>query len=375
MRIVWSTCLWLLALFFLGLCSLFVSYEQTAYRSLPFKASLSEEAPPCHFVMGIKEARPSFAFHRLSGELSVIRPSVRPGLHGKKIPTILSLGDRKKIIEDFQEKIPLSIDSRGAAQFAESSPYWIELVEESVSVLAKCFVEIDGEGVFLVEERPLPFSKTEVSSSDQFDPNSPFRALAAAKWMGQDLLKERFGEKLYKIEMGSVLEIGPAHWLGYDQDGWRRVDQPSARFLARIEQIEKEAIYLEGWENESHVRIAIPRVQGNGTRPKVEELFSGMRVRSDKEISCILEKQCLILKLGDWVLKENGKWKIIRKKRDRDLLLEEDPGGELFIFERIEQVQGQKKVVGSFYSSSRTQVVSVELPTGSHRIVKKTQKA
>ena len=75
----------------------------------------------------------------------------------------------------------------------------------------------------------------------------------------------------------------------------------------------------------------------------------------------------MVLKTGDWVLKTNGRWKILRKKDEKDAFLNGKLFGELFILEQISQKQGQKMIQGRLFNPGRTQVVSIEMPAQSAR--------
>ena len=81
--------------------------------------------------------------------------------------------------------------------------------------------------------------------------------------------------------------------------------------------------------------------------------MSSLRIRSEKQVSCVIEKQSFILRLGDWVLKENGHWRILRKAEDKQQLLEGLRSGDLFILEKIDNKQ--KNIKGKLFFANRTQ--------------------
>ena len=81
----------------------------------------------------------------------------------------------------------------------------------------------------------------------------------------------------------------------------------------------------------------------------------------------MLEKQCLILRSGDWVFKGESRWKILRKKEEREAYLRGTWIGELFVFDRIEAKNGQKVVQGSLFNPGRSQVVPIEISVNAQR--------
>lgn len=81
----------------------------------------------------------------------------------------------------------------------------------------------------------------------------------------------------------------------------------------------------------------------------------------------MLEKQCMVLKTGDWVFKTGGRWKILRKEQEREAYLNGKLFGELFVFEQIHAKQGQKMIQGRLFNSGRTQAVAIEMAAQSTR--------
>ena len=80
----------------------------------------------------------------------------------------------------------------------------------------------------------------------------------------------------------------------------------------------------------------------------------------------MMEKQCLILRASDWVLKTNGRWKVLRKKEEKEAYLGGKTLGELFLFEKIESKQGQKTVVGYLFNPEKSSMLPIELAPSKH---------
>jgi hypothetical protein len=81
----------------------------------------------------------------------------------------------------------------------------------------------------------------------------------------------------------------------------------------------------------------------------------------------MLEKHCMVLKAGDWVLKSANRWKILRKSQEREAYLNGKLAGELFVFDQIQSKQGQKMMHGRLFNSGRTQMIAIEMAAQSTR--------
>lgn len=210
-----------------------------------------------------------------------------------------------------------------------------------------------------------------IQTAQEFAEGTPFRILAEGKWWGKDLFREKFGDGLSseRLEIGLVsqadlVELSEGEWLAWQDGHWQKyscVLDGKIKPIARIQSVQGKSLYLEGWDKERHVRLCLNPALGPSVKIRGEDLFSSIRIRSEKQISCMLEKQCLILKIGDWVLKTNGRWRILRKKEERESYLNGILAGDLFVFEKIEMKQGQKSIQGQLFNTGRSQVFPIEM--------------
>jgi hypothetical protein len=316
-------------------------------------------------------------------------------------------------LPDLQDKFIFSIDPPRPGQSVLSSRLWVRLKHsgESKRVELPCRLNLEYQGdllkfsnhasLFWLELCPSTDGKVEVqgwiSSLDgsktnagqffalcqecplqearEFAEKTPLRILAEAKWWGRDQF--RIGSDAPEIlEMGELIELKESDWLIWKEGKW----QKSSLFekegcLAKIQSISPKMLILEAWEDNNHTRIALSLASGPQFKLRGEDLFSMVRIRSEKQISCMLEKQCMVLKLGDWVLKTAGRWKILRKKDEKDAFLNGKLFGELFILDQILQKQGQKMIVGRLFNPGRTQVVSIELAAQGRKMGAKPRRA
>jgi hypothetical protein len=314
------------------------------------------------FSLGLKSSSPVFPTFNLKNEmtLSFEPPHPLAEEEGKRLLVRMKHGaDFQRVI--LPSRIGLEFQGKRLRFTEKASSFWIDLAakENGQIELSSSIVTCEGEtinvGTFAVfpEESPT-------RSASEFASGSPFAVLAAARSWGRDLLKEA---EIERLEIGSyLLEVAQGNWLSW-QDGVWRICQGAEKdkTIARVQSCNSKSVVLEGWSSDGYVRLAVPSVPASPFRIKGEELLSSIRIRSEKQISCALEKQCMILKTGDWVLKTGSKWKILRKKDERDALLSGKLFGELFVFEQIVQKQGQKMIQGRLFDSSRSQSLFVEM--------------
>lgn len=266
----------------------------------------------------------------------------------------------------------------------EETPFWVELKTSGGNQIeGKVYINTLHEGKIEAGSFSATAQDSPVQTAQEFPEGSPFRILAEARWWGHDLFQERYGEgpPSERIEIGAVatadlLEAKEGEWLSWNEGHWTRISSISEgkkRPIAQIHSIQGKNLFLEGWDLENHYRISLSPASGPSFKARPEELFSSIRVRSEKQISCMLEKQCVILKTGDWVYKANGRWKVLRKKEDRDAYLAGKLIGELFVFEGMEQKQGQKMIQGNLFNPGRSQIVPIELSAQTMRKTGKDQ--
>jgi hypothetical protein len=232
-------------------------------------------------------------------------------------------------------------------------------------------------GRVLVDERPgEPFrvlsEESPIQTAQEFSEDSPFRQLALGRWWGPDLFYQTYIEEVLKhrIDLGSPLEarlidVKEGRWLAFLEGEWKEIShvaEAQKGCIARVLSSNPSGLLIEGWEENRHIRLCLPEAATMFSKIKAEELFGSIRVRSDKQISCLLDKQCLIIKVNDWVVKTSDRWKILRKAEEKEAFLKGKLVGELFVLDQISNKQGQKSILGHMYNLARTQMTAVDVP-------------
>lgn len=322
------------------------------------------------FSLGLNDQTPGLSIPDLQDEMTFSFDPPRPdgGAVGKNLLVRLKqTGESKRVL--LPCRLDLEYQGDRLTFSKHESLFWLELAELEKQIEAKGFITtLDGKtidtGTFIASGQECPVQRTQ-----EFPEGSPFRVLSEARWWGRDQFKgvNESGERL-EVGAGAFLEIRDGDWLVWKEGKWEKSGVPEKEYpIAHIQSTSPRELTLEAWDSYGHTRIALPSAIGVPFRVKAEDLFTSLRVRSEKQISCMLEKQCMVLKTGDWVLKSGGRWKILRKKDERDAFLNGKLFGELFILDHISQKQGQKMIQGRLFNPGRTQVASLEMPAQSAR--------
>ncbi len=270
-------------------------------------------------------------------------------------------------------RLGLMFNDQGDLTFKdEDEQFWIEIeLKEDGSLLSSIFVEC-GENVqrtaFSRQPTELPLQNV-----GELPCSEPFRVLSKIKWMGADLVNQLDGGRVeQKVEIASSkLNATVSEWVFWDGKHWTKAatfEEGRGKPLAKIHAASPQGLEWDAWNEsgEFHVRFTTP-LQNGGTPPiKIEEWFSSIRIRSDKKISCLLEKQCLVLREGDWILKENNRWRILRKPEERQHLIQGKRAGDLIILNTIDMKH--KTIQGQFIFANRVQGCPIELKATSNKL-------
>lgn len=316
----------------------------------PLEETFSIEETPFHFDYRWKEMR---------GDLHVVQTPLHPKVGGERIE-LLWQGGQIPLLAPWPQKIPLD------GKDAESSFHWIVLnFVRNGEFLAQVFVrDLEGKAKrvesFPLYLEPPPFSNT----SSEGGPASLWRE---ARYVGVDVMQLHYGslERVHKFEMGPLegaflLEGKEGEFFAWQEGAWKKTTSFQEGILARISS--ESPLYIEVWDKEAYYRFPLSPRNAPPWKVQPEELFSSIRARSSHQISCLLEKQWLLLKTGDWAVRGDQKWRPLRTQEEKNLYLRGEIVGELFVFDTIEERGGVKFLIGKFCNLAKTELFAVEFP-------------
>jgi len=328
--------------------------------------------PPLNVNLNLSEDFSSLSIGKARDQISFSMDPPRPdsNLLGSRLMIRLPQSKQIKRVE-----LPARVDlefSEGILRFSErSSRFWLICSEAKGGEIAAALFYETPEGVEVASSNWVSIpQETPVQSVEEFLEGTSFRELGESRWWGHDVFSEKYanGEIVHRIEVGppsrvELLECSFQDWLVFKGRKWQKVGsfaEVEGLPIAHLKGASSQGLEIEGWEGTSHIRIRVPLSSLPPLKMRGEELFTQLRVRSEKQVSCMLDKQCLILRPNDWALKTQGRWKILRKKEERDSFLKGKLTGEVFVLDRIEAKGMTKSVSGHYFSAGRSQMVPIE---------------
>jgi hypothetical protein len=344
----------------------------------PFQARKSLSIP-----FDLFEGSISLPMPNIEGDFSISVDRPRPDIAMDGPETFLIR--LKKSGQIRHVTLPARLDFRyeNGLRFAEEQgSFWVNLRNAgSKTVQAQVFMNH-------VQGRPeeaasfcVPLEEGPLLSLHDFVEESPFKALAEARLLGADLFLGQYGKegglqrlKIGPVGKGEIFSLNVGDFLSWKEGKWdkaRSMKEAMGIPLARVVSFDEKSLLLEAWGNE-YFRLCISSLEQIPCKTKGDDFITSVRIRSEKQISCMIEKQCFVLRVGDLVLKEENRWKVLRKLEEKEDYLQGKIGGELFVFDRIDLKGGQKILHGYLFNAGRSQMLPVNV--AAHCIKKQSKR-
>lgn len=326
---------------------------------------LSKEQKPIEIPFRLPSVAISLPVPNIEGDLCFSFDRVRPDSVSENATFLVRL---KKTNQIRRVTMPTRIDFKYEKdlQFSNmKSTFWAELnIEESNQIQARLFI---ANGDSIEEIGSYRFSAEEAPIRQDFVEGSALKALAEGKLLGKDSFQKSYGDGglLQRLEISSdVMTVKEGDLLAWKEEKWCKIATPAEGHnfpLARVSKADDKAVFFDAWGLDGYSRISLSSMQQIPFKTKSDEFITSVRVRSEKQISCMIDKQCFVLRVGDWVLKEDNRWKILRKAEEKNAFLQGKLEGELFVFDRIDLKSGQKTMHGNLVNLSRSHMVPINV--------------
>lgn len=323
---------------------------------------------------------------RIAEEFSVIAFNSRPDVLQKDAKILVAMSDGKEqaIVHNGKALfLKERIEGKGLAFSESSTALWvkpilldngnvlIEVGRKMVSKDGQCTGEEKGE--FIASLHRSPAFRHQESQL-------PYLAeLKTAVHLGNDPLISQYGGKEYadwkdkiKCEFASdtksyAVFVSAGDFLQFKHAEWRCIRDgaiDASLPLAQVISVTPKEVHIRAWDESGFffVQTSIAAGKLNPSHMTHDVLPTGLRMRSNTQVSCIFGKKRLIIKKGDWLLKTTSGWRNLRKAQEIEDCLFHRLKGELFIFDQIEKQQGKSMLQGHLFDSSRTNVTLVVLP-------------
>lgn len=334
---------------------------------------------PIHINLPLRSEYPELSIGASQDQFSFSIDPVRPDVQNTVPRFLIRLKDSKQMKRvEMPVFLGLAFDASSVLQFSDdASSFGLEchLLPDHRIEARLSYRKPSGEVATQAQWIPA-LMETPLQTADEFSQENPFRELAESRWWGPDLLVQKIheGETIHRIEVGAaasskLIDCKVGDWLQFSGKSWEKCASPvlgstdsNQNFpLAHITFATSQFLEVEGWKDMSHLRFRLNLASSPPFKIKADELFSQLRVRSEKQVSCTMDKQCLVLRPGDWVLKSGGRWKTLRKVEEKASLLAGEVSGEVFVLEKIGVASSAKNIVGYYFSAGRTQSVLIEM--------------
>lgn len=338
--------------------------------------ALSQGTKPLEIPFHLPMTEMALPVPNIEGDLCFSFDRARPDSPSSDSATFLVR--LKKTNQIRRVSIPARIDFKyeKELQFSEcKSSFWAELnMDGPQQIGVRLFIAKAPD--FLEEIGFFQFTPEEaqVTLSSAFAEGSALRILAEGHLLGKDVFLKSYGEgsSLQRLEIAGTeaMAIREGDLLAWKGEKWCKIGSPMEGQnlpLTRVCKVDEKTVLFEAWGLDGYSRIAISSCTQIPFKTKSDEFLSSVRIRSEKQISCMLDKQCFVLRVGDWVLKEDNRWKILRKREEKDAYLQGKLEGELFVFDRIDLKGGQKNLQGNLVNLGRSQMLPINVVAHSQR--------
>jgi hypothetical protein len=167
--------------------------------------------------------------------------------------------------------------------------------------------------------------------------------------------KVEIDNKIYFLSVGDLLYFDGGEW----KVGKSALDDaPLAKLISKSGQ----QMTFEVWNSTGYgSSIVSIDLQSSRAPEKAVESITSVRPRSSSEITCQLGKRRVIVKEGDWWVRTDRRWRSLRTAEDLEAFLHHDIQGELFIFEKIENMKGKTILKGRCFDKMRTESLPLSL--------------
>jgi hypothetical protein len=302
-------------------------------------------------------------FEPLVKELVVLGKNTRPDVGALSTVSIglKTSGDQKQLVSG--QKLYLASDG---------SSYRFTDEKTDLSLLP---LPMMGSEVLLQIETPGKKEEVVLTASAfldrSLDEETYVQVIKKGKMWAPDLFLHQWGGDEYrdlsskqKVEIdGKVYFLSVGDLLWWDENEWQvgksvLEDAPLAKFMSASVQGMNFEVWSPSGYSSSKINVAL---QSARAPQKAEEAITSVRPRSGSEITCQLGKRRVIVKEGDWWIKTDRRWRALKTAADLEAFLYHDIQGELFIFEKVENMKGKTILKGRCFDKMRTESLPISL--------------
>ena len=138
--------------------------------------------------------------------------------------------------------------------------------------------------------------------------------------------------------------------------------QTASYSLAQIKPVNSKSFRVDFWPKKAKTKATLILNKSHRISPLNirNDFISDIRMRTQKQVSCKIEKQRFIIREKDVLFKKDGKWKIEKFYSFKKILKENKINSEFFVFDCIKRIGTKKIFKGYVFNKNRTQVLKIE---------------
>lgn len=305
------------------------------------------------------------------------------GIRGQYPPTSVYVG----------EKVYLKYDSKSHFRWSFSenntpTSLWAETESQGTQAIVLLKMK-DAQGnivqdtgdisYFVLPELPLPPVNDAIQDwkigSEKVD--ATLFARQKAKWYGQDLFLQNYGDAEYehtkgreRIEFGEnenrhVCFVKEGDLLAFSDDKWQSVEagpDSIGKSLLSPKKITEQSIVFDLWDPDGKRKVAI-ELHKTPEPPSLATQFDIRLVgaRSRRDWIAEIAGARLLLRTDDWLLYRNGTCERLTTQAQIDDYLRGELRGELIILEGTSRVDNEVCLVGVRINESKTKISPVSI--------------
>ena len=208
--------------------------------------------------------------------------------------------------------------------------------------------------------------------------------LKRSKIWGPDQLLSLYGgsdfeKALPRIALnGQMVSLGIGDMLVWKKQQWQEMDDEDEGLpLAQVSKVGDRGVEFVLWSDDGfeQAKQSVALQRPVNLSFKAQDLIKNLRKRTRSSVSAQIGGKPRVLRVGDWLMKQGGSWKVLRSLKEVDACIKGTLLGELLIVDRIEASGSQSVLKGHVFDERRTQGTEISLAFGGSNSHQKTPKS
>ena len=314
----------------------------------------------------------------LSREVALVGVNRRPDSDARQMMVFFPRTKQSSILS-VREQIYFTYQGKGLSLSSIPTPLSATFTPSYEGVNVEVALAV-GDSTEVLQSHLSQGSGKEVKNQAAKIDAPPLGALEALKnaenW-GSDKLYETYGGDIYQ-QLGfqdrllfkgeeEIVFVDGEIYLIWNGSRWkqRKVgDQTQGWPLACVKSNGQGKIDIDIWGRQGiyHQNFSIGMEKASGSKVQIEQMLTRVRMRTASRISCKLGKKNTVIKKGDWLLHNDGNWKVVRGLDEIDKCLSMKVRGDLFVFDGVEKEKEESMITGHLFDVKRTSVERIVIP-------------